>query len=328
MKALMWAVFTLETLQIGLAIGQLYNFTTNQHRDAGSLLSGSLSDMMAPLPVGLIASLVQGYLLSRASKLFRRRAARYVFLGLMACPLMLALAGSVWTSVASIDYTYHGYETVGGLSYNAALAMWQWSSAFVDVSVSATLVILLKSHIASFNNNTDTVLRSLINLGIRTGAYTSLVAVAGAITATAFPANSSLLVVNSPQAFWLPLGGLYTLSLLATLSSRTKLRQDLTNGGGADTRRTIQVDVDVAVSCEGGGAREVEIGSKSRRQSVFNPLGTLSSLHRHTPSRPAIGMGMGVPMGMPVGFEEGAAAKHVISFDEGSAEKPRGDHLV
>lgn len=77
-------------------------------------------------------------------------------------------------------------------------AIWLWASAFVvrlgfvsfrardvaepseqDVTISATLCVLLKSRVKGYNQNTDGVIYSLIKLSIETAAYTSLFATVG-----------------------------------------------------------------------------------------------------------------------------------------------------
>ena len=48
-----------------------------------------------------------------------------------------------------------------------------------DVTISATLCVLLKSRVKGYNQNTDGVIYSLIKLSIETAAYTSLFATVG-----------------------------------------------------------------------------------------------------------------------------------------------------
>lgn len=69
----------------------------------------------------------------------------------------------------------------------------------VDVSISVTLVLLLRGRVAGFNARTDGILRSLVQLAILTGLPTTILAVTAAGLSFSFPDAGA--GVNSPFAF-------------------------------------------------------------------------------------------------------------------------------
>ena len=62
--------------------------------------------------------------------------------------------------------------------------MWLWGSAFVDILITASLCVLLKSRIVGFNASTDGVLQQLIKLAVETALYTSVCAFLGGMETT------------------------------------------------------------------------------------------------------------------------------------------------
>lgn len=183
----------------------------------------------------------------------------------------------------------------------------------LQVTISLTLFLLLRVHLVGFNAQTDIIIRSLIALGLKTGSYTSILAVAGAITATVFPGLSDM-TTNIPEAFWVPLSGLYTLSLLSTLSSRSSLRGNLSgSGGGSGQRKPVFVDVDVTVATDdrrahAGSRDDDDYANLGRKPVIGGP--TLIQMDN---------MRAGQAMGMPVGFDD--RARHVISFEGSKKER-------
>jgi di/tricarboxylate transporter len=78
--------------------------------------------------------------------------------------------------------------------------MWSFCAAVVDLVITISLVLVLKSKIMGFSDRTDGVLKKLIQLTISTAVPTTIVAIVGAALAFAFGDDSH--ASNSPTAFW------------------------------------------------------------------------------------------------------------------------------
>lgn len=63
------------------------------------------------------------------------------------------------------------------MHWASSAAVWLWSSAIADVSISVAAAYSLKSRIAGFNRETDSVLRTLIFIVLRTAAYTAIISI-------------------------------------------------------------------------------------------------------------------------------------------------------
>lgn len=63
------------------------------------------------------------------------------------------------------------------MHWASSAAVWLWSSALADVSISLAAAYSLKSRIAGFNRATDSLLRTLIFIVLRTAAYTAVISI-------------------------------------------------------------------------------------------------------------------------------------------------------
>ncbi|KAL8278944.1 hypothetical protein RQP46_008613 [Phenoliferia psychrophenolica] len=161
----------------------------NQKRDSISLVSAGYMFSFQPIFAGLVQFIVQGFLTYRASGLFHNRNQKFLFFLVMGSVIGAGLAGSLLTSVLGF-MTYYGES--------------------------------LPIAISEFSFNTDSVLKKLGALAVRTAAYTALVALAGAIASVVIPFDN-LRLTNVPCAFFLPMPSLYAFSLFTTINSRDAL---------------------------------------------------------------------------------------------------------
>lgn len=76
----------------------------------------------------------------------------------------------------STAFQYH-HQDVFIMHWASSAAVWLWSSAIADVSISLAAAYSLKSRIAGFNRETDSVLRTLIFIVLRTAAYTAIISI-------------------------------------------------------------------------------------------------------------------------------------------------------
>ena len=131
------------------------------------------------------------------------------------------------------------------------------------------LTIRLRELLAGFNEGTDAVLRGLVSLSLQTGGPTAVLALTGAVVGNAFPALDYA-TTNVPEAFWVALPGLYTLSLVNTLASRESFRTELAGLAGQ-----VQVEVEQRIDVEHrGDSHEPKLSS--RRTSDFE-IGAVST---------------------------------------------------
>jgi type III secretory pathway component EscS len=88
-------------------------------------------------------------------------------------------ARSLDTDSSTIHQYYNNTISKIQISFNNSVAIWLWTGAFVDVAISISLLITLKQRIGGLNESTDSLLRKLIVISLRTAAYTSVLAAAG-----------------------------------------------------------------------------------------------------------------------------------------------------
>lgn len=72
------------------------------------------------------------------------------------------------------------------MDWTSSAAIWLWSSAVADVSISLAAAYSLKSRIVGFNRETDSLLRTLIFIVLRTAAYTAILSVVGAVVESVY----------------------------------------------------------------------------------------------------------------------------------------------
>jgi len=244
MKLFVWLVVLLETTQIAFNLAQVWHFTTSQKRDVVSMLGGTIVDVIAPLPAGCVALLCQTFLVHRAARLFRQPKTNALFHAAMAVPIGLSWAGSVLTCASAWVYVLKDEDSLGLISYNTALSIWLWPAAVTDVVVMVVLAIRLRKLLAGFNEGTDAVLRGLVSLSLQTGLPTAVLALTGAVVGNAFP-SLDYATTNVPEAFWVALPGLYTLSLVTTLAARSTFRTELAGlAGQVEVKVEQRIDVE------------------------------------------------------------------------------------
>lgn len=119
-----------------------------------------------------------------------------ILLGLSGSLMVCGLSFRELTSSAPFSFdadsrsTGYFYDTIDAagilITFNQAVGLWLWSSALVDVSVSVTLFMGLRSKRVGFNATTDSVLSRMIHIAVATASYTAVLAVVGAVLGVAF----------------------------------------------------------------------------------------------------------------------------------------------
>ncbi|BGP00323.1 hypothetical protein NBRC10513v2_004547 [Rhodotorula toruloides] len=231
-KATLWAVFLFTTAyELVQAADTLYWLVTVNHT-VEHIFNGVALDSVIPLVAAFVAVPVQCRLAIRAGALLRTRWIRWAFWSVVGVGIVTGFAGAVLMCATFLMYVVGTIENIAPLSYNNTVSIWLWASAFVDLAISVCLTITLSRRIQGFNDSTDSLLRKLIKVSLKTAAYTTLLAVGGAIVASAINDND----VNSAYAhfaFWFPLPPCYALSLYTTLTTRKTVQQHLSRAYAA-----------------------------------------------------------------------------------------------
>lgn len=87
------------------------------------------------------------------------------------------------------------------LHWTSSAAIWLWSSAVADVSISLAAAYSLKSRIVGFNRETDSLLRTLIFIVLRTAAYTAILSVVGAVIESVYKDDQLQSFVGDARVF-------------------------------------------------------------------------------------------------------------------------------
>ncbi|GAA5881844.1 hypothetical protein JCM16303_006478 [Sporobolomyces ruberrimus] len=224
-KIVLWVVFGLVLVYEALAFTDNFRYMIIVERTPQDIILGWWCDFIVSLVAGTIAAIVQSFLTIRASVLIRNRRVKLCFLLVVGVCIISSLTGAILTTATSFMY-YNDTISKVSLSFNQSVAIWLWTGAFVDLAISLCLFITLKQRIGGFNRQTDSLLRKLIVVSLQTAAYTSVLAVAGAVVSLVFKdSNPAFALLHF--AFWTPLPPCYAISLYTTLASRQKINDQL-----------------------------------------------------------------------------------------------------
>ncbi|GAA5984556.1 hypothetical protein JCM10908_003397 [Rhodotorula pacifica] len=206
----------LNTAYTGVCFYEAYISSVSQDRTWYFLSNADLPFNALPLLAGLSAVVTETALSYRAGKLLPYAWARLAFAVWMTLLIMTVLTGSILGCFVGVVYLHGGTTPV---HWTASVAIWLWSSAVADVSISLACAYSLKSRIIGFNRETDSLLRTLIFVVLRTAAYTAIISVAGAVVESIYKDHQLQSFVG--DALWLPTPALYGIALFTfSVSSR------------------------------------------------------------------------------------------------------------
>lgn len=103
--------------------------------------------------------------------------------------IFVAWLGSIGLIVANAFYASHRGDELGVFNSNINMAVWATISAFVDCLISGVLALKLRREIRGFNQVTDSVLKRIIGVALRTAAYTAFFAVVAGAQAPSLPSG-------------------------------------------------------------------------------------------------------------------------------------------
>ncbi|GAA5894107.1 hypothetical protein JCM6882_007985 [Rhodosporidiobolus microsporus] len=216
-KAVLWLVFALLTAYTILLWAELCCWVVSTKHDYETILNGYRFESFVPLGAGLVGLPVQSLLMTRVATLIRQKVWRWTFVIVTSVVILFCFINAALGTTAGVLLTTNHYEDIP-IDWNKAMAAFLWSSAVIDIAISAALALTLKQRIASFNLRTDNLLKHLILSGIRTASYTAILSLAGAVTSSVFGFWSSYTYV--PYSFWVPIPACYGISLYTTLWTR------------------------------------------------------------------------------------------------------------
>ncbi|KAL8278124.1 hypothetical protein RQP46_009448 [Phenoliferia psychrophenolica] len=241
-KALTWGVVILNT---GCAVQIMENtfyWSTLQRRNTTNLEQYNNWGLVSPILSGIIAFTVQGVYAFRSYKLFETAVAKTVFVFFISLGMIGGIAGSFMLAVLTHMSVIGTIENALPITFPICSGIWLWCSAFVDITNTATLCILLRRRVKGWSSETDNMVKSIVVLAVETAMYTSLFALIGAVLSISWHPSTDL-TADYPAAFWIPLPSLYAVSLFTTMTSRDKMQNQMSTSQGSQQRNTYTVDM-------------------------------------------------------------------------------------
>ncbi|GAA5836893.1 hypothetical protein JCM9279_007692 [Rhodotorula babjevae] len=249
-KVALLSSLVLNTVYSAICFQQAYVAGVSQDRTFDTLSNGDVWNLL-PLLNGIISVVSEVFLAARAGALIQNRRVRLAFWAWIGALVVLVLVGSSFTCADGFLYTAGAEESDLIISYNGAQAMWMLSSAVADLSISLACAWSLRARIRGFNPETDTLLRHLSWIFLRTAAYTTILSLITAIILVTYGEYDLLSYLNN--AFWTPGAALSALSLF-TFSTAT--RRAVTNRLGSSGEMPGNVYINRAgISAAGGKVR-------------------------------------------------------------------------
>ncbi|GAA5839382.1 hypothetical protein JCM11251_003964 [Rhodosporidiobolus azoricus] len=216
LRGVMLVVIGLATVATGLGIHDLWHYASLVTDDIAVVLSGSMPQAVEPLISGVTGFTVQAVLVLRVAKVITNRYFRWAFIGLMLAGALLSFIASCFFTAYSVGYRLGTFLTVKdrlNFTWNGLFELWLFSGGAVDILITVTYIFALRKRIGGRTETSNSVLRLIALCAVRCAAYTSIVAIVGAVLAPIYPSDESFYA----YAFWEPLAVLYALSLFTTL---------------------------------------------------------------------------------------------------------------
>ncbi|KAK4049647.1 hypothetical protein OIO90_005406 [Microbotryomycetes sp. JL221] len=246
-KQLKWAiaiVLCLVTTIVGLQSYDIWYFGTLQQRELSTLLRGTWPESLEPVLAGLVGAIVESILVARASRFIQLKRIRWPLLAVSAALIITGFLGSlgvtVWLCLFYKDPLWD--PQIPGLpTFNNCMAVFLVCSATVDLTISVICksrmqrdILSLRKKIVGFSKSTDSALKLVMRISLRSALYTAIIAIAGAACSLSFD-SYTIKTIDVAWAFFLPLPSLYAMSLFTTLDVKNRL-SDHFKGGQIDVR--------------------------------------------------------------------------------------------
>lgn len=211
-KLLLHTIFALDLVYLGLHGELLVHYATKQDRALASLFIARPVDGISILLIAIGALLMGLFLCRRAASLFNSNMNWHaLFVWGFHAALTVTFAVQAWSVALIVQDKFSGPPSPIVLS-----GVWLVLSAACDCSLTTTLFVLLYKR---FDGHINWV-KSVLSVSIQTAATASVLTLAGASVAFAWPGQ--LDKGSIVAAFELPLSSLHALSLIVALASRTE----------------------------------------------------------------------------------------------------------
>lgn len=158
-----------------LHFGAIVAWMGNNDRSLQGLGAYKITDVLAPVLTGLVATVTQSFMAIRCWRIFHRST---IFAVLATLGIASALSGSVWCTVTSAHYMADFSDEIGIFK---STQMWLWCALITDVGITGCLCYHLFSLRTGFNTATDGVLGALMKLAFETFLAPSIVVAITAI---------------------------------------------------------------------------------------------------------------------------------------------------
>jgi len=207
-KALVYYLFVIETLNTGLDIGVMYEPLIVRYATARGLAHFPIAFAAEPVIIGMISTPIQFFIAYRIRKI-----SKSIWIPLLICVLgLVSLGGSVWTTYSIAEFKLFARKPE---LHNPAL-VWLLSASAADVLLTASLVRALYRKKTGFKLM-DSVINKIIRLTVQTGMITAICAIGDVVFFMTLPHTTLNFIWD------LSLAKLYANSLMSTLNARATL---------------------------------------------------------------------------------------------------------
>lgn len=214
-KSMVLFLFILDTFHSAAEIWMAWFYVVQNYANPSALLIGAWPLEFTPIGNAIASFLTQMYLGWRIWQLSKSNVLGAVLFVLAVAALIMG----IWCGVASWEIAYiPKFDAI-----NNEVAGWLTLQVVTDTLVTGSLGYILYRSRTGFKK-TDSVINRLIRGAVQTGLFAVIFSLGDLITFLKFPTT------NLFGMFAVPIGRIYTNTLLDTLLSRQQLRNQLAGG--------------------------------------------------------------------------------------------------
>ncbi|CAL1713154.1 unnamed protein product [Somion occarium] len=239
-KYMILFLFILDTVHSAAVIYMLWNYVVTNYNNPPALLIGGWPLLWTPCATALAAVCTQVFLGYRIYRLSKNRIIYGIILAITIPAFIIGMIVGIRAMLISVLADLP--------QINNIVIAWLSGQVAADVMITVVLTYILLRSKTGFRK-TDTVLNRLIRGAIQTGVFASIFSLGDLLTFLTLPET------NLYGMFAIPIGRIYTNTLLDTLLARDELRDKLS--GALDTNTTL-----------GGPRSTMRWANKAEPQSV------------------------------------------------------------
>ncbi|KAF9474071.1 hypothetical protein BDN70DRAFT_936930 [Pholiota conissans] len=212
LKAMVLTTVIFDAIHLAFISHTVYHYVITNYHHPENLLLITWSVIMEALFTGVNGGLVQTFYVMRVWRLSHQNS--FLAGGILFFILCTTGCGTAWVVLGMQMGTYERLLSITPLTITINAL-----STFVDISIAASLCILLNKSRTGFKKS-DSIINRLIIFVVNTGVLTTCCAIASLICLIA---SSKSLIYAS---FYFCIGRLYTNSFLATLNARRSFQSN------------------------------------------------------------------------------------------------------